>query len=42
MIEINKVFAIDTTGIIVLSVFGVAVILALFIGIYYFFFMVKI
>ena len=41
MIEINKVFAIDTTGIIVLSVFGVAVILALFIGIYYFFFKTK-
>lgn len=41
MIEINKVFAIDTTGIIVLSVFGVAIILALFIGIYYFFFKAK-
>ncbi len=41
MIEINKVFAIDTTGIIVLSVFGVAIILALFIGIYYLFFKTK-
>lgn len=36
MIEVNKVLALDTTGIIVLSVFGVAILLAIFIGIYYY------